>query len=230
MAMKQFDVQAVMNTHLSHPTGAGAFGGQQGMSLAISSLVAADISSVMACIESARDAAAIAGPESGANARPAITRIASVRRMAKLRFTWPISHRPAAITISRDIQPALILIKLLPTSWFTLSVRATDYGHQFGYFLALIGLVAACDRVFDAMRHVILQHFFLDAPQRGPHRGNLGDDVDAVAIVVNHLGQAADLAFDPAETLLAGCLDVFSHPAYIPLLGMGCKADHGETR
>jgi hypothetical protein len=230
MAMKQFDVQAVMNTHLSHPTGAGAFGGQQGMSLAISSLVAADISSVMACIESARDAAAIAGPESGANARPAITRIASVRRMAKLRFTWPISHRPAAITISRDIQPALILIKLLPTSWFTLSVRATDYGHQFGYFLALIGLVAACDRVFDAMRHVILQHFFLHAPKRGSDRRYLGDDIDAVAVFVHHLGQTAHLTLDAAQAFLARRLDVFSHTAYIPVLGIGYKVAQWRTR
>jgi len=30
-------------------------------------------------------------------------------------------------------------------------------------FLTLIGLVAAGDRPFDAMRHVISQHFFLDA-------------------------------------------------------------------
>jgi hypothetical protein len=104
-----------------------------------------------------------------------------------------------------------------------LPVGAADHGHQFGDLFTLIGLVAAGDRMLDAMRHVILQHFLLDPPQRRPHRRDLGDDVDAVAVLVNHFGQAADLALDPAETLLTGCLDVFSHEAYIPLQGMGYK-------
>jgi hypothetical protein len=43
-------MQAAMKTHLSQST--GAFDGQHGMSLAISSVVAeADISSAIACIE-----------------------------------------------------------------------------------------------------------------------------------------------------------------------------------
>jgi hypothetical protein len=104
-----------------------------------------------------------------------------------------------------------------------LPVGPADYGHQFRDLFPLIGLVAAGDRVFDAMRHVILQNLFFDAPQRGPHRRDLGDDVDAVAVLLNHFGQAADLALDPAEAFLTGCLDVFSHAAYIPLQGMGYK-------
>jgi hypothetical protein len=44
----------------------------------------------------------------------------------------------------------------------------TDHGYQFRYLFPLIGLVAACDRVLDATRHVISEHFFLDAPERGP--------------------------------------------------------------
>ena len=88
MPVKHFDVQAVMNRHLSQPTGAGAFGGQQGMSSAISSVVADDdMSSAMACIEASEDATAMTGRATGANARPAITRIASSRRMVKFRFT-----------------------------------------------------------------------------------------------------------------------------------------------
>src|SRR6202011_5968591 len=59
--------------------------------------------------------------------------------------------------------------------------------------------------------------------QRGPHRRNLRDDIDAVTVVVDHFGQAADLAFDPAQPFLTGCLDVFSHGPYIPLQGIGCK-------
>src|SRR6266446_5683467 len=97
-----------------------------------------------------------------------------------------------------------------------LPVGAADHGHQLRDLFALVGLVAAGDRVLDAMRHVVPQHFLLDAPKRGPHRRDLGDDVDAIAVLVDHLGEAADLALDPAETLLTGCLDVFSHAAYIP--------------
>jgi hypothetical protein len=109
-----------------------------------------------------------------------------------------------------------------------LPVRPANHGHQLRYLFPLIGLVAAGDRVFDAMRHVILQHLFLDAPERGSNRRYLRDDIDAVAILVDHLGQAADLAFDPAQAFLAGSLDVFSHPPYIPLEGMGCKWRAGE--
>src|SRR3954454_11131722 len=92
-----------------------------------------------------------------------------------------------------------------------LSIRTTNHGHQLRDLLALVGLVAAGDRMLDAMRYVIPQHFFLDAAQRGAHRRDLRDDVDAVAILIDHLCQAADLALDPVEAFLAGCLDVFSH-------------------
>src|SRR5436190_22062404 len=75
---------------------------------------------------------------------------------------------------------------------------------------------------------MISKHFFLDAAERGAHRRNLRDDIDAIAVLVNHFGQAANLALDPAQAFLAGCLDVFSHAAYIPLQGIGCKARGGE--
>jgi len=97
MPVKHLDTQAVMYTHLSHPTGEGAFDGQHGMSLAISSGVSvADMLSAVACIETSGDVSAMTGWETGANARPAISRIASSRRMVKLRLTNPDSHRIAA--------------------------------------------------------------------------------------------------------------------------------------
>ena len=80
------------------------------------------------------------------------------------------------------------------------------------------------------MRHVIAQYLLLDAPQRGADRRYLRDDVDTVAVLVDHLRQAANLAFDPAEAFLAGSLDVFSHTAYIPLQGMGFKAGATDDR
>ena len=51
---------------------------------------------------------------------------------------------------------------------------------------------------------MILQYLFLGPAQRRTNRGDLGDDVDAVTILLNHLGQAADLTFDPAQAFLAG--------------------------
>src|SRR6267378_5931382 len=97
MPLKHLDRQAAMYTHLSQPIGAGAFDGQHGMSLAISSVVAdGDISSAIACVETSGDVSAMTGWETGAKARPAITRIASSRRMVKLRLTNPDSHKIAA--------------------------------------------------------------------------------------------------------------------------------------
>ena len=83
MPVKHFDMQAAMNTHLSQSTGAGAFDGQQGISLAISSVVAdTDTSSDIVA-----SAPAMTGEDSGANTSPAIMTIASRRRMVIWQFT-----------------------------------------------------------------------------------------------------------------------------------------------
>src|SRR6185437_6875082 len=95
--------------------------------------------------------------------------------------------------------------------------------HQFRDLCPLIGLVAAGDSVLDTMRHVIAQDLLLGPPQRGAHRSNLRDHIDAIAVLLDHLGEAADLTFDPVQALLDRCLDVLSHDAYIPLPGIGFK-------
>ena len=71
-------MQAAMNTHLSQSTGAGAFVGQHGMSPAISSGMA-DIES--SAIDASAIVPAITGRATGASSSPAITEIASSRRM-----------------------------------------------------------------------------------------------------------------------------------------------------
>ncbi len=97
MPVKHLDTQAVMYTHLSQPTGIGAFDGQHGMSVAISSVIAdGDISSAIACSGASEDISAITGWETGASARPTIIKIASSRRMVILRFTNLDSHKIAA--------------------------------------------------------------------------------------------------------------------------------------
>jgi len=104
-----------MKTHLSQPTGVGAFDGQHGMSPAISSVISeADILSAIACIDTSEDISAMAGRETGANARPAITKIASSRRMVKFRFTELDSRKLVAIArrpafhIMDSVRPVLI--------------------------------------------------------------------------------------------------------------------------
>src|ERR1043166_1725867 len=97
----------------------------------------------------------------------------------------------------------------------SLPVRAADHFHQFRDFFPLIGFVAACDRMLDAVGDVIPQYLLLDAPERGADGGNLRHDVDAVAVLIDHLREAADLALDPAEAFLNGSLDVLAHGPYI---------------
>src|SRR6516165_10664124 len=83
--------------------------------------------------------------------------------------------------------------------------------HQFGDFAALIGPVAAIDRVLHAVGYVIPEDFLLDAAKCGPHSGNLGDDVDAIPVLVDHLREPTNLAFDAVQAFFAGSLDVVSH-------------------
>ena len=52
------------------------------------------------------------------------------------------------------------------------------------------------DRVFDAMREVILQDLGLDLARGSHYRLQLVDDLNAIAVFLNHADEAADLAFD----------------------------------
>ena len=106
----------------------------------------------------------------------------------------------------------------------SLAVGATHHVHQLGDLATLLDLVARGDRAFDAVGDVIAQDFLLGAAQRRTHGRDLRDDVDAVAVLLDHLREATNLALDPAETFSDGCLDVLAHEIYIPLPGIGYKA------
>jgi hypothetical protein len=82
-----------------------------------------------------------------------------------------------------------------------LPVHSTDDVHQFRDLAALIDLVAVVDRVFHAMGHVILENLFLHAAKRGSYRRDLSDDVDAVPVILDHLREPANLAFDAEDTI-----------------------------
>ena len=148
--------------------------------------------------------------------------------MAKFGFTGLRSHEIAAkeswfCSGRHSIRPALIGINFIRAFRRKLPIGSTNDSHEFRYLFPLIDLVAARDRMLDAMRHVIPEHFFLDTPERGPDRRDLGNDIDAIAVLLDHPGQTPNLTLDPAEALLTGCLDVFSHGTYIPLQGIGFK-------
>jgi hypothetical protein len=84
-----------------------------------------------------------------------------------------------------------------------LSNRPCQHVHQFRDLLSLLSLVAARNGMFNTMTNVIFQHSFLNPPQRCAHSGYLGDNIDAVALLIYHLGDAAHLPFDLAQTLQA---------------------------
>ena len=74
--------------------------------------------------------------------------------------------------------------------------RPCQHVHQLCDLLSLLRLVAAGDRVLNTMTNVIFQHSLLNPPQRCAHSRNLGDDIDAIALLSDHLGDAAHLPFD----------------------------------
>ncbi len=82
-----------------------------------------------------------------------------------------------------------------------LAFCAAKHIHDFSDLAPLVVLVAAGDGVLDAMGDVIAENLLLGPAQRRAHGGDLGDDVDAVAVVADHAGEPADLALDAAQAL-----------------------------
>jgi len=93
--------------------------------------------------------------------------------------------------------------------------RLPEHRQQFGHLLALLAPVAGADRVVDAMLDVVLQDLVLDPLQGRAHRLELLDDIDAVAVVLNHTGNAADLAFDAVEAREAAFVGGLLHSGRI---------------
>ena len=75
--------------------------------------------------------------------------------------------------------------------------QAPDSRHQ------LVGLLGACTGGLcsdHAVVRMVVHQTERDLVDRGLDRGDLRQDVDAVPIVLNHLFDAADLPFNPAQT------------------------------
>jgi hypothetical protein len=93
----------------------------------------------------------------------------------------------------------------------SLSICAADDGHEFLDLPSLLGFAARGDRVLDAMADVIPQDLFLETPQGGSHSRNLGDDIDAIPVVLDHARKPSHLTLDASEAFGACRLDIASH-------------------
>src|ERR1700731_2782922 len=67
------------------------------------------------------------------------------------------------------------------------------------------------------------QDLLLGATQGGAHGGELGDDIDAITVVLDHAREAAHLALDPLQPLQHRTLGTRLHDGYIPLPGIRFK-------
>jgi len=79
------------------------------------------------------------------------------------------------------------------------SIAARDDVDQFGHFATLVGLVAGCNRIGNAICRMVGKNFLLGAPQSGTDGRKLGHDIDAVSIGFDHTRQTAYLTFDPTQ-------------------------------
>lgn len=75
------------------------------------------------------------------------------------------------------------------------------------------------------MGDVIAEHFLLDTPQSCSHRRDLGDDVDTIAVFLDHTREAAHLPFDALQSFRDLGLGFFLHEIYIPIPGIGFKTE-----
>src|SRR5262245_40038970 len=101
------------------------------------------------------------------------------------------------------------------------SDKSGDSRRGFLYFRVRLR-TAGVDGVGDAVSDVILQQAERHRLQRAGGRGDLGEDVDAVSVVLDHPLQPADLPLDPAQPgqvrLLVSAVAV--HTSTIPATGI----------
>ena len=84
------------------------------------------------------------------------------------------------------------------------ALGAADHVHQLADLATLLGLVAGTDGVFDAVGDVVTQHLLLNPAQRRSGCRDLGHDVDAIAIFLDHHGETANLPLDTFEAFQTG--------------------------
>lgn len=147
--------------------------------------------------------------------------------MASVRNVWP-PHNKAAVYIMLAAQ-----VEAAGTKPQGPLIPSITRGVSF-----LCGAIDDCDQLIDlpfpflliprsncignAVTHVVLEHEALDTRQSCARSLNLGDDIDTISIVINHLYEPPDLPFDPGKPR-AGILSSFRcHGLIIPHRGIIC--------
>src|SRR5262245_22880778 len=105
------------------------------------------------------------------------------------------------------------------------TMRARQHVHQLFDLAALLLEIAALHRLLHAVADVVAQHLLLHPPQRRAHGQELGDNVDAVAVLLDHAGEAAHLALDAAQAPDAGSLGRLVHALTYTLEGYTRSSD-----
>jgi len=83
--------------------------------------------------------------------------------------------------------------------------------NELGNLAPPLGRITADDGVLDTVRDMVTQDFFLDAPQCRADGRDLRDDVDAIAVFLDHAGKTSHLAFDAVQTLQTGSFRMLGH-------------------
>ncbi len=106
----------------------------------------------------------------------------------------------------------------------SLRAESRENVEQFLDFRARLSWIPAADCVENTVLDVLAQDVLFDPAQRCPRGSKLGEDIDAVAVVLDHLGDASDLTLDAAEACeLAGVVGMLHGSIHIPGRGM-CRA------
>jgi hypothetical protein len=84
----------------------------------------------------------------------------------------------------------------LPHERACLAPHPSEGVDKFGNFLPLFVLVAGHDRMVNAMRDMVFEDFVLDTRQGCANGPYLGNDVDTIAVILDHARDATHLAFD----------------------------------
>lgn len=66
--------------------------------------------------------------------------------------------------------------------------------------------IAGIDGMLDAMRDMVAQNLFLHAAECRPDGRDLCDDIDTVAVFLDHTGEATHLTLDAVQAFETGSL------------------------
>ena len=84
-----------------------------------------------------------------------------------------------------------------------LAICSTYDSHKFFNLAALLRFASRGYGVLNAMTDMIAKNFLLQPSQSRAYSRNLGDDVDAITVLLHHSGEPTNLALNPREAFCA---------------------------